>query len=349
MRLATSPLAVAIVLCSTVAFAANPTSNRHEAVSKDTATGVVPNPIHANQGGDTIATATVIGALPYNDAGTTTGYADNYSPTCYFAGGAPDVVYSFSPGANVSINIALCGSTYDTGVFVYQDVAGNVVGCNDDSCGLQSQILHLALLGGHTYYIVVDGYSSSNGAYTLAITEDIPCVVDCPSGALAEGEPDCFDNADDYFNGGCNSVPPVFTPLPCNPEGEVTVCGTYGGFLYTGLSYRDTDWYQISLAAPTAITWCVNGQYPTILGIIDGRLGCPVSAFYSYTTTTECVPACVSEVLPAGTWWLFSATSGFGPAAGACGGKYTATLSGYVCGTVSVEPKSWGTIKSDYR
>lgn len=37
---------------------------------------VVPDP--ARQGGDTIADATVILAIPYSDTGTTTGYVDDY-------------------------------------------------------------------------------------------------------------------------------------------------------------------------------------------------------------------------------------------------------------------------------
>ena len=52
----------------------------------------------------------------------------------------------------------------------------------------------------------------------------------------------------DQYNGGCNSQPPVFTQIPCDDEGGgVTICAEYGGFLYFGLSYRDTDWYQIKL------------------------------------------------------------------------------------------------------
>ena len=36
----------------------------------------IPNPVR--QGGDTVANATVIPALPYNDSGTTVGYTDDY-------------------------------------------------------------------------------------------------------------------------------------------------------------------------------------------------------------------------------------------------------------------------------
>ncbi|MFQ5499880.1 MAG: hypothetical protein ACE5FH_09425, partial [Candidatus Zixiibacteriota bacterium] len=55
----------------------------------------VEDPMLVKQGGDDIATATVIPSLPYSNTGTTDGYADDYDETCpYNAPGSPDVVYS---------------------------------------------------------------------------------------------------------------------------------------------------------------------------------------------------------------------------------------------------------------
>lgn len=350
VRLITSPTAVlAALLWTTASLAAPTTSNVEPAPTKDPGSLSIPDPIHIDVGGDTIGSATVIPGLPYSDSGNTCGYVDNYAPNCGFAGGAPDVVYAFSPGANINVDIQLCGSSYDTELYVLENGVANQIACNDDYCGLSSALFNVALTAGNTYYIVVDGYSANCGSYVIDIAENVPCIVDCPPGALAEGEADCVNDVLDFYNAGCNTSPPAFTDLPCTPGGNVTVCGTYGGFTYTGLSYRDTDWYQINLSAPTAITWCVAGEYDTLIGIIDGNLGCPVTAFYDSAVNGPCVPGCVSQVLGPGTWWLFVATSGFGPAAGACGGNYTATLSGYQCGPVSVEPMTWGEIKGDYR
>jgi hypothetical protein len=142
----------------------------------------------------------------------------------------------------------------------------------------------------------------------------------------------------------------VFSSLPCTDPGETTtICGAYGGFDYFGLSYRDTDWYQIELAETSSITWCATGEDDTLVGIIDGRSGCPVSAFYDYTIADVCTSACVNASLPAGTWWLFVATMGFGVDAVPCGRSYVAELTGYDCGTIAVESATWGQIKDIYR
>jgi hypothetical protein len=173
----------------------------------------------------------------------------------------------------------------------------------------------------------------------------------CPPGAFLKGEDDCEDDTLDEYNGGCNSKPPVFSPIPCDVQGDpVTVCGTYGGFTYFGSSYRDTDWYSIWILAPSNITFCVEGEYDTTIGIIDGLFGCPAPSFYDYAFAAPCEEVCLNTTLPVGEWWFFVATSGFGPSAGECGGDYHATLSGAICGYVdSVEPASWGSIKNLYR
>ncbi|MFN8178617.1 MAG: hypothetical protein U0167_11855 [bacterium] len=310
----------------------------------------VPAPIHIDQGGDTIGSALPIGALPFVDSGTTAGYVDNYAPTCGFANGAPDVVYSISPSAAQAgeVHIHLCGSSYDTELYVYADVQGNVVGCNDDSCGLQSE-LAVNMLVGHTYYIIVDGYYNYSGAYHIQVDAPIPpCVVTCPAGSLLEGEPVCGDNYYDSYNGGCNSAPPVFSSLPF-PVVSETVCGTYGGFFYAGLSYRDTDWYQIVVPAPgnCVISWTVRGETDTLCGIINGNTGCPVTSFYAYAYGAKCTDLTASATVSAGTWWLWAGTLNFGTVAGPCGQHYNATLASNC--PVAVEPSTWGSIKNMYK
>jgi len=330
------------------AFAPNPKAASQAHLNKQAALSV-PAPIHADQAGDTIATALPIAALPYSDAGTTAGYVDNYAPNCGFAGGAPDVVYSLSPSISGDLHIHLCGSAYDTELYVYADTQGNIIGCNDDSCGLQSE-LSVPVLTGHTYYIIVDGYYNNSGAYHIAVDAITPpCTVPCPAGSLLEGEPVCSDNYYDSYDGGCNSVPPVFLPLPLL-NGAV-VCGTYGGFLYNGLSYRDTDWYQITVpAGGSTVSWTVRGETDTLCGIINGGAGCPVTSFYAYAYGAKCTDLTAGPtLLSAGTWWLWAGTLNFGATAGPCGQRYTGTIHCTNCGVVAVEPSTWGSIKNMYK
>ena len=119
-------------------------------------------------------------------------------------------MYAYNGGQD--INIDLCNSGYDTKVYVYENDTTTLVACNDDACGsdgFRSQLLCVpATNPGSTYYIVVDGYGGACGVYDMTVTKCLPCVVDCPSGSVLEGEVDCFDDYKDTYNAGCNSEPP---------------------------------------------------------------------------------------------------------------------------------------------
>lgn len=127
------------------------------------------------QGGENPASAVVIPSLPYTDSGTTTGYVSDASN---FAG--PDVFYSLTVAATTQINASLCGgSTWDTGLSIFIDaggVMGALVASNDDGCSLQSVLTNVTLVAG-SYYVVVDGYSTNNGPYTLNVSVWVdPCI-----------------------------------------------------------------------------------------------------------------------------------------------------------------------------
>ena len=349
-----------LLLCCTSAYALAPTTSNQidlgaiEAEKLALNVPGIPSPIYVNVGGDVIP-GTPIGGLPYADGGNTCQFAHNYNAVCpYTNDGAPDVVYNFTPASDMFIEVDLCGAPYDSKVYV-MTADQSVLCCNDDAgCGpngFSSLIESCQLTAGTTYYIVVDGWSSVDcGSYNLIVSGSDPCNVQCLPGSVLEQEPVCGDNYSDHYNGGCNSQPPVFVEIPCDPLGDgQTICGEYGGFTYSGLSYRDTDWYVVNLQSATAVSWCVRGEYDTLLGIIDGNQGCPGLSFYDYTIGEPCIEACLAANLPAGTWWFFVATNGFGPTAGACGGDYNATLTGDECPPVSVEMSSWGNIKSLYR
>jgi hypothetical protein len=230
---------LALCLAGTALAAQDPTSNRRDtSLVKGQGDGA-PGP---RTGGETIGTATVIPALPYSDTGTTCGYRQDYTD-CVYNAGAPDVVYAYTPGWNEVITVSLCGSGYDTALWVYAGSVGNTVGCNDDFCDLQSELDGIQLTAGVTYYIVISGYSTACGSYTLSVT---PWFFDCycPPGLVPEGEPPCGDDYEDSYNGGCNST--GWTVITGDAEGTADICGLSGTYLYHGLSYRDTDWYDIT-------------------------------------------------------------------------------------------------------
>jgi len=148
-----------------------------------------PRPVYAPvfQGGDDCSSAVTIGpALPISVSGTTVGYTDDYDEVCPYTGStSPDVVYSFTPAADVAVTMTLCeGMTdYDTKMYIYAGTCpdtGNPFACNDDACvsaagtNYVSELAGLVLTGGTTYYIVIDGYGDNSGNYYLDITESEP-------------------------------------------------------------------------------------------------------------------------------------------------------------------------------
>ncbi len=141
-------------------------------------------PTPERQGGNTVATATVISSLPYNNVGTTSGYNNNYDEVCPYSGStSPDVVYSFSPTNNITNGlISLCGNTYyDSKLYIYENTVtpSAPYACNDDFCtsavgqSYVSELSGLNFTAGNTYYIVVDGYGGDSGTYELDFTGDI--------------------------------------------------------------------------------------------------------------------------------------------------------------------------------
>jgi hypothetical protein len=308
------------------------------------APATTPGPV-IQQGGDTVGSATVIPAIPYGNAGTTIGYANDYNAPCAFAGNtvAPDVVYSYTPTVDQCVDVSLCESSYDT-ILMVLNSALTIIGCNDDAdcdLALRSRVEGVNLVAGQTYYIIVDGWSTSAGEYVLEVTEcPPPCVVTCPPGAFPEGEPNC--GIPDTYNGGCNSTPNVFTSLVCNDAG-VLVCGTYGAEGGT----RDTDWYEIVMDAPGVIQACITGQYPSAVAILNPV--CPVTAadILDFQFGPECVAICATANVGAGTYRIFAGVDGFDGFP--CLGTYVLRISGYNCPPVGVEAANWSGVKSIFR
>ena len=84
---------------------------------------------------------------------------------------SPDVYYLVLPGAVNSLEVSLCGSSFDTFLSII-DTDGNVLAINDDhaDCGLQSK-LTVATAGHDSLYVIVDGYGFDMGPYTITINE----------------------------------------------------------------------------------------------------------------------------------------------------------------------------------
>jgi hypothetical protein len=143
--------------------------------------------------------------------------------------------------------------------------------------------------------------STSNypdGSEVTAPMADGDCVVSCPPEGVMEQEL-CGEDK----NGGCNMTVPAFEPITI---GE-TICGT----AWSNSSIRDTDWYQITIAAPTKLIFTARAEFPVVIYLmhaLDGNQ--PISCSnHSEDDTNNSALACtdvqVSRDCQPGTYWLW--------------------------------------------
>jgi hypothetical protein len=115
--------------------------------------------------------------------GTTIG--SNVNGSISFGGtcnGSLEVWYSYVAQCNGIVTVDTCGAAtnFDTTLTAYEASCGChnriMLGCNDDTCGLRSQ-LSFAVVSGVTYLISVGGYNGATGTFALAVS---PCVTGIP-------------------------------------------------------------------------------------------------------------------------------------------------------------------------
>ena len=306
--------------------------------------------VHPRQGGDTVFDATPIGGLPFNDLGTTVGYNDDYEESCPYSSTSPDVVYSFVTAADMFIDVDLCGSAYDTKLFMY-DAVLNVIACNDDFyfddiCGVYvSKLENVALLGGETYFIVVDGYAGDYGDYVLEVSENIHCVLDCPDGVAQEGEPELMDGYVDNYNGGCNTDDA--NPLDYVQEVQFgDFCGVSGWY---DDGFRDTDWFVITQPPFGFIVWHCDAEQATYMFEILNMPDCETIELGQQATAGPCLPASLTLYgEPGSQVYLWLGPVDYFPPTGFEGHEYD-----YVCEffteAIATENTTWSQLKAMYR
>ncbi len=314
-------------------------------------------PSGPRQGGDTVETAAVISGPLYDGTGTTAGYHDDYDVACPDAGStSPDVVYRISPAADGVLTVDLCGSSYDTKLYVY-DEALNVVACNDDFyfddvCGRYvSRLDAVAIEGGLTYFIVVDGYGGAGGAYHLVVgcvgCGD-ECPVACPADGEPEGEPPLVDGYVDDHNGGCNTPPAFpFQALVGDGAGALVLCGVSGWYHVDGGDRRDTDWYVLTMGPAGTITVAMEAERATYAYELDPG-DCGSVGVLQYATIAPCDQATMtitSQAPGAPVWFWIGPTTYAAPGGGASTYDYLCTFTGLEP-DVATGAITWSTIKA---
>lgn len=210
------------------------------------ASGLYRFAIETNVPGDRCQNRITIGALPYSHTGNTTCVGNDYFG-CVDTGSG-DMVYEYTPLSCHNTRISLCGSGFDTSIRV---MTGSCPGttqviCNDDFCGLQSQ-LDVGMTGGVTYYIIIAGYQANEGAYTLNVQYLSP-----------------------YYqpNDLCAGAPLIAT-LPYSDYGN-TLCAGNNYFNCVGTNSNEVV-YRLQFPVCTEVNVSLCGSdYDTGLGIYGG-------------------------------------------------------------------------------
>jgi len=103
--------------------------------------------------------------------GTTLGATPDGASSCGSAGDSPDVWYYFRPSGSGFLTLSLCGSSFDTVVSVHSGCPGttaNQIVCNDNSCGLQSEV-SLYVQNLRSYWIRVSGAGTAAGDFQFSM------------------------------------------------------------------------------------------------------------------------------------------------------------------------------------
>jgi len=263
------------------------------------------------QGGEDMASATPIGAVPYFDTGTTLGHVNDYDEVCPYTGStAPDVVYVLNLAADAILNIDACESLYDTKLYIYDDLMTQLA-CNDDagcgSTGYMSKIDAFAVTAGVNYYIVIDGYGTDSGDYTLDISVAVECILDPPVVPYAlEGEPHLAPEYVDITNGGCNSDPPVYGQILGDVNGEAVLWARSGWYSVAGGDTRDTDWYEV-IAGGTQISVTAEAEQIFWVVSVMPPFDCAALTLGNEVTLAPCVAGSfVIDTVPGETYWIIA-------------------------------------------
>jgi len=126
---------------------------------------------------------TLIPAQGGTFGGTTSG-TNLQAGSCANFGSSPEQVFQWTPAVSGTATIQTCGGStnFDTVLYMRSGVCSGgteiASGCNDDAClnangvGRASRITP-TVTGGQAYYIFVDGYSGTQGNFTLTVTPPV--------------------------------------------------------------------------------------------------------------------------------------------------------------------------------
>ncbi|MDO6595504.1 T9SS type A sorting domain-containing protein [Oceanihabitans sp. 2_MG-2023] len=177
------------------------------------------------------------GAIDVTCGETVTGSTSNATDT---AGNAStDVWYAFTAGiVDQDVTVSLCGSLYDTALRVYSDCSASTqVMFVDDFCGVQSEGVFTATAN-TTYYILVEGYATSDGTYTE--NGDFTMTITCIDNTISiPANDDCSNPETLVINAAAITGTTAGASDQTTGEDDDTVCNSY--------EFHADVWYAFTL------------------------------------------------------------------------------------------------------
>jgi hypothetical protein len=226
-----------------------------------------------------------------------------------------DIWYRVTPCASGTVTVSTCGANYDSVLAVYQNVCpptnSNQLACNDDSCGLQSQLTFTAVAG-TTYLIRVGGYQGATGSGNLTISGPscpvVPANNDCANRAgigLGATPINTTGATTDGPTTPCGQIGQDIWynhPATCTGRMTITMCGLASNFDSMLAVYADAGCTNLAGRLITcnndgADAACSGGRAEISLNIVTGRnytirLGGVGAATGTGTLTLTCTPRC---------------------------------------------------------
>lgn len=89
--------------------------------------------------------------------------------SCSLGTDTNDVWYRYTPTVSEAVTLSLCGSLLaDSTLALFDSCGGNELTCNDDFCGLRSEITY-PMIANTTYLIRVAGFDAEEAQFTLSV------------------------------------------------------------------------------------------------------------------------------------------------------------------------------------
>jgi len=219
---------------------------------------------------------------------TTAGAAVDAVGTCGTSlGTAPGLWYAFT-GDGSPVTLATCGgiTAYDTKLGVFSGTCTSLV-CvagNDDFCGSRSQVTFPTVFGTQ-YYILVTGFSTGSGNFSLTRTCVAACAGTPLAGTITGPATTCSGGAATLTLNG-------FTPLP--GIGVQWKSSTVSGGPYTNIAGAISSTYSFIGTGTTtyyiATVTCANGGAAVNSPQFTVVQGAPAHSVLSFTVTSVCSP-----------------------------------------------------------